>query len=94
MKEPIEIYKAIDTEFTMGAPNSLVNRKCETGQDVIVYAMKEYAKQYHKYHLKLLGISGVNQGEQLQARDRLLDFAYNNCKEEDLKYLNEIRDSL
>lgn len=55
-------------------------------------AMEEYAKEYFKQQSSFFGV-GFTQ-EQLQARVRLLDFAYNNCKEEDLKYLNEIRDSL
>jgi hypothetical protein len=59
MKTALEIYKAIDTEFCKGSPNSLVNRKCKTGKDVIVYAMEKYAKQYHQDKLKLLGIADV-----------------------------------
>ncbi len=63
MKTALEIYKAIDTEFCMGAPNSLVNRQCKTNNDVIVYAMEKYAKQYHKAQLKLLGLHNVSKAK-------------------------------
>jgi len=69
MKTPLEIYKALDKEFCMGSPNSLVNRKCKTRNELIVYAMEEYAKQYHQAKLKLLGIAGVVNRRELLSCD-------------------------
>ena len=38
------LYSQLDEEFCKGSPNSDLNKKCKTEKDLIVYAMKEYAK--------------------------------------------------
>lgn len=40
----LELYKSLETEFTMGSPKSKLNRMCKNSEDLIIYAMKEYAK--------------------------------------------------
>jgi|GEM_PF-2826038 hypothetical protein len=45
MKTALQIYKEVDEEFCKGSPGSLVNRKCHTSEDVIIWAMHEYHKQ-------------------------------------------------
>lgn len=49
----LELYKSLETEFTMGSPRSKLNRKCKNGEDLIVYAMEEYAKLKVKEYTKL-----------------------------------------
>ena len=55
MKTAKEIYRELDEEFCKGSPKSKLNNKCKTHEDLIVYAMEEYAEQFKIKENTLIG---------------------------------------
>lgn len=49
----LEIYEELKEEFMLGDPRKGINRKVNTGKELVVYAMKLYASEKVKEALKL-----------------------------------------